>query len=279
MRVLTTGPDPNVPMDGMIHIGAQYEIKDMLGEHESIHINLMDHKYQEKKDFLPDQKFDYIIQMGSPFIWDMMHISHKWKNFKTLIQTHPEAKIIFLAIGSCFNIGVEKVNVGKDVIEVFKNSKIYVRDRIAFNFLKHHDVKCELRPCAAFRSLDKIEINHKAEGSAVVWYNPYKGVSSGWWKRNNKEFENWKNTYVNFVEMNNVKIAYYVSNEEKDVEYLPNLIWIKLNSTKDVINAIQSHNKFLSGRVHFAVPAYAAGRDVKLLQVDSRANTLYDFQN
>ena len=41
MRVLTTGPDPNVPMDGMIHIGAQYEIKDMLGEHESIHINLM----------------------------------------------------------------------------------------------------------------------------------------------------------------------------------------------------------------------------------------------
>lgn len=276
MKILTTGPSPNVPMDGMIHIGAQYELKDMFGEHESIHANLKDHEPQKNINFLPKQKFDYIVQMGSPFIWDMMHTSHKWKNFKTLIKTHPESKIIFLAIGSCFNIGVKKVTIGEDVLEVFKNSKVYVRDHLAFNLLKFYGVECDLRPCTAFRSLDKVEIK-KAESAAVVWYNPNKGVSKDWWQKNNKKFQEWKNSYANFIDHNDVKVAYYVLDVEKDTDLLPRVDWIKLNSTADVIDAIQKHNKFLSGRVHFAVPAHAAGRDVELLQADSRAYTLYDF--
>lgn len=277
MKILTIGPSPNVPTDGMIALGIKNILNHSFKEYEVKHANLRDTSDNVESDFFPDEKFDFIIQSGSPFLWDLMHISKKWKNLKLCKSLHPESKMIFLGIGACIYLGQKSLMLDKEVVDFFKESFTVVRSRLSSDILKKYDIPHEVLPCPAFLSV----LGHEFEpgdGAAVVWYDPRLGVAKGYWTE--EKFKEYLHEFLIFIIKEKVRHIYYVNRNEMPLEIFGTGFELKkLDSPSDVLDMVNKHSRFISGRVHCAVPAFAAGKTVRLMAVDSRAATLYDFPN
>jgi len=242
------------------------------------HAILNDTTPNAPSDFFPGIKFDYVVQAGSPFIWDQMHLSEKWKNFMTCRQAQPSAKFIMLGIGDCFLENDSHVVIDREVLDLFKDSLVIVRSHIAQRVLLDAGVGCSYLPCPAFLSVPSGIGRHTCDSATVVWYDPRFGCSAVGWQDPSK-FAAYLDRFTDFIEKESVETIHYVA----DCEH-PSLIprlggkkVVKLNNPKDVIDMVTGYRKILSGRVHCAVPAKVAGCEVELLAVDSRAEAFYDF--
>lgn len=276
MHILTIGPNPNFPTDGMIIRGVHNILKHTFPGYTHKHTLLWDSKLNTEEDFYKGEKFDLIVQTGSPFLWDQMHLSDKWKNLKLCSHVHPNTKVLMLGIGSAILLGHNSIVLEDDVTGFLKSCQVVVRDFKASELLRAYKVSHELLPCPAFLSTLGVEAKESST-SAAVWYDPRHGIAAcGWNDRQN--FLKYLTEYKRFIEREGVKDIYFVNLIEHPAAiFTGDYNFIRLESPQDVLLMINKHCRILSGRVHCAIPAVAAGRTVRLLAVDSRANTLYDF--
>lgn len=271
--VLMVGPRL-LPTDGMIFKGSQYVLADA---------NIVIDEYLGIDDtnitsIQPGHEPTHIIILGTPWVWDQCTASAKYANLQNLLNAYPEAKRLFLGVGSCLPLGKEDV-ISADIkklplTDTFKGSTIITRDRYATDILSEFN-PMEL-PCPAFYALRDTP-KPKRRNAVMIWYDPTSGVSKVDYDQSSadslihKYLEDFKYYYdlvrpdVYCVQPHEIGPAVRLG--------LPKPVLIQdIQHAALILNAATS---VFSGRVHMAVPAFEALRDaVTLVAVDSRACTM-----
>lgn len=274
--VLAVGPKL-IPTDGMIMEGSRY-LLNKAGVVVNEYIQINDHELEFQK---PVQAPTHIIVLGTPWLWHKCHESIKYINLHNIFGHYPDAKKLFLGIGSCLPIGPSYEEVKDDMmtryehLSLFNDATVVVRDALAATLL--WPVPTHNLPCPAHWAAINEPTSTKG-GPVMFWYDPTRGISSSSfkdpepWYKYSKQFKEWHKQYkptVYCIDKNEISTAELIG--------LPKPIVIQdVNHAKIII---ANAERIISGRVHLAVPAKALKKPVELIAVDTRANTLYDHLN
>lgn len=256
-------------------------IKCAFGTFSCKHTVLRDNSTNHPDDFHPDEKFDLIIQLGSPFVWHRMHLSRKWKNMHTAMFLHPQTPVVMMGVGSCFNLGTTIEFSPDDIKDIYGQSRVttITRDNIAQASLSRAGVYSTCLPCPAFFSHQ--QTGH-LKSPAIVWYDPRLGLSSSSWK-DSMQFTSYVERFRQFHAENPSAAIYTINQSEIDSARRLGLFegsGIELIlDTRHNVDCMSRVSKLLSGRVHCAVPAFIAGADVELIPIDTRHRTLEDWRH
>lgn len=285
--ILGIGPHPQVPTDGVILQGILSLLGEALVNFDFLHLELDDFSVQ---NYEPDAEPDLIIQCGSPFLWDGMQFSHKYKNFRNIIGTHPEVPILMCGIGSCFPLDFTPerlTQVASDIRtntqELFSDPRVTIiaRDIEAKRILEPLTDRLHLLPCPGFFA--PTEGTSLREELLIVWYDPRLGLSKAYWedeRRFDQYVSQFRDTYESYRETHAVRIvaAYdYEVDTARALGLFPEEKITVMKSPEQTLKYTQVTDVY-SGRVHFAVPAFAAGAKTILVPIDSRHKTLEDFR-
>lgn len=263
-----------LPTDSMIFEGAL-----KLLAHSRIHVN----EYLTINDSKPARMETFkhpthIIVLGTPWVWDRCYESPKYENALQFFASAPNAKKLFLGVGSCLPLGKEEQikaslisNVDK-LAPLFQDSTVIVRDILAADILKPFNPTP--LPCPAFYAM--LGTHHVGQNTSLVWYDPTRGVSQVDWSPESARFEE----YVSAVQVIYSQMAPTVYCVQPEEIAMAQRIGI---GTPQVITGsehaklvIKNSGVIHSGRVHLAVPAYILGKFTYLWPVDSRARVLKD---
>jgi hypothetical protein len=194
-------------------------------------------------------------------------------------RDNPQAKTIFLGVGSCYPLGKEQqisdsiVKLGAEKVkEFFEGSTVVVRDHLILETLTSCQVKSELLVCPAYfaeeneprGALDK-------QRASLFFYDPGNGISSGCFTQEERELLIKKQ--FNWAREKNAMI-YVVNQHEMDLVSSAGFFVQLLKTTDQAFFALLKSTKVLSGRVHIAIPALSLGIPTELIPVDSRAQTM-----
>lgn len=278
--VLMVGPRL-IPTDGMIFKGSKYLLDNArikVNEYMRINDDEIDMQY-------PKMPPTHIIILGTPWIWDRCGESVKYKNLQSLLNLFPNAKRLFLGIGSCLPLGKEQDIVNSmftdfDTTLAFnllfghKLTTVVVRDRYTEDVLKRFNPK--RLPCPAFYAFEDNDRSTPPERPVMIWYDPTKGISkvdyqkgSPLLKRYLKYFKNAYDTYKPDV--------YCIDKKEIQLAKRTGLgIPVVIEDIQHAEMILRGASRVISGRVHMAVPA-ARICQVDLVPVDSRAETINEI--
>lgn len=271
MKILGIGANRFNPRDGVICSG----ITQILGQDFSQYVMIRDTAEQQLDDFLPNEQFDYLIYCGTPWLWDQMQFSPKYRNTMLAISAHPEAKVIFMGIGSCLYLNdidsqiMRRESDQKMLRSTFAGTTVIVRDILAKEILDKAGVVASLLPCPSY--FNKLKPSTK-ECNVMFYHAPRTGISSGYWS--NERLEEYRDKFRAFNRNHNPQI---VVCEKEEIEIAQELFQkpVHLISTpQETFQWCEKADKVLSGRVHNAVPAQLAGAEVELVPVDSRYLTI-----
>jgi hypothetical protein len=276
VRILGMGANPLNSRDGIIVEGCK-SILNIAAFDRYIFID--DHKLQQTVDFYPDEKFDLIVYCGTPWLWDGMEYTAKYVNTLAVRDAHPEAKMVWLGIGSSLYLNDENstilrtTNDQKMLRETFKNDLVFVRDSLAHDILhqagvNHHYVMC---PSYFFNPVCETT----REYDVIFYHAPKTGISCDYWDE--QKLREYNNIYAYFSTEVELKVAVCEKEEVEIVRKLFGRNPILLKDPIDTFNICKKARKVLSGRIHNAVPALVYGAEVGIVPVDSRHRVLTDF--
>ena len=281
--------------DGVINIGCKNVLNKALGDVQYFDLKksmeTIDFFDLSEDDCLPNEKFDYIVIPGTPWLWHKNTFSKKWGNLERVLHTHPEARKVFLGIGSCYTIGFdpdllyEQKAVGR-FQTVFKDTLVIVRDKLARHVLESYNIKSHLLMCPSYLCYSGgnyygIDLMSYVRSSSAVFIDPRTSISKVGW--DDEKFEKYMQIFQYFIHEYSQPCIYIAPNSTKQYETDSKLLrkfgldFTVLNTYKDTLLMALTSSCVLSGRVHCAVPAATLGVPTGIIPIDSRARTLTDF--
>lgn len=275
MRILGIGADQFNSRDGIIVAGCRSILNI---DHFDQYILIDDHSPQTS--FFQDEKFDLIVYCGTPWLWDNMQFSYKYKNTMACIAAHPEAKVVWLGLGSSLYLSDVNSNILRNprdqemLRNTFKNSLVFVRDSLAHEILTKANVEHHFLMCPSY--FFKPVCQSSKEFDVIFYHAPQTGISSGYWTKE-KTIEYDKIFAKFFFHEQNTKFAVC---DEKEIEIVQRKFFetpILLKDPIDTFNICKKARRVLSSRIHNAVPALVYGAEVGIIPVDTRAKVLTDF--
>ncbi len=284
MNILLVGADQHNSTDGQIVEGIKHLLLQKYGLFSSTYLFLDDHNPMLGEALYPGESFDLLVVCGTPWFWDRFWVTRKYKNLKLIQSLHPEAKTIFMGVGTCMDIGMMSGTLlrgdreREKLRELCKDATMIVRDNLAHEILNNAGISNTLLPCPAFWCYGVNPPKTTKEINSIVWYDPRIGVSGGDWK-DPKKFQAYAKEFLDENHMHQCEI--YCA-QEQDIAgaleiSLPKPTVFKGHThCRDVMSRSW---RVTSGRVHCAVAAVAAGCAVRLVPVDSRAWTVEDFRS
>ena len=285
--------NPKTATDGIIANGATNILKHVFGEYEIKVANEPPGKFdlEDLPDacFYPAEKFDAIIILGTPWLWDQFYKSKKYRNLMRLFKLHKNTPRVYMGVGSCLLLNDNGVDIltrkseAKNIRNMMSGPINIVRDRLAKDALDAVGVKSCLLPCPSYfcYGLEPIE-PIKSDKNILIWYNPLTGISNCYWK-NKKELNRYTAIIKDFYNAYKPEVYCAVNMPS---HYDEDLIWAKklglpnpviLKDYEHTKKVIMGAGKVLSGRVHCSVPAFVQGKPIGILPIDSRARVLTDF--
>lgn len=278
VRILGLGANQFNSRDGIIVEGCK-SILNIAAFDRYVLIN----DYFESHDIYPNEKFDLIVYCGTPFLWDGMQHTAKYKNTMGVIAAHPEAKVIWLGIGSSLYLGDEtRTNILRHTNDQImlqntftEDSLVFVRDSLAHEILTKAGVNHHFLPCPSYFFNPVCET--REEYNIAFYHAPKTGIAAGYF--NEAMLERYNNIFKKFVEYN--KVPYVFVCEQEEIEIASKLfreqVVLLLENKLDTFYECSVANKVLSSRIHNAVPALVYGAQVGIVPVDSRHRVLTDF--
>lgn len=282
-KFLLVGADINNATDGVIVTGILQLLEHIYGKFEYKYGFIRDNKIQSYKDFYPEEKFDALFVSGTPWIWDQMQHTPKYKNLMMIRELHSKCKHVFMGIGTSVPLGIENTEIMrraediKALQDMTKNSTVIVRDDLAYEYLNNAGVTAHLLPCPSFYcyGMEPIKQTIK-EFNTMVYYEPKIGIAAS--TLSEKQL---KHIYKEFKEFNKKYSPLVYVASESEIIYARKQGYEDVRLLKewgDTLRVMYHSKNVLSGRVHCSVPAFMAGCNVKLLAVDSRARVLENMR-
>lgn len=277
MKILGMGANPFNSRDGIIVEGCKSILN--ISKFDR-YIFIDDHKPQPVHCFYPEEKFDLIVYCGTPYLWDGMFDTWKVVNTLDAIRVHPEAKVIWLGIGSSLYLGDENGTILRNSIdqrrlrETFKNSLVFVRDSLAHSILNEASVENHFLPCPSYFFNSVCETSK--EYDVIFYHAPKTGISSGWW--NEDRLDEYNNIFCQFYQRGG-RNAQIVVCEPEEIKIARDLFWEHpklITDPIDTFSVCKKARRVLSSRIHNAVPAMVYGAEVGIVPVDSRHHTITD---
>lgn len=276
-KVLAIGADHTNGRDGIIVQG----IRNLFPEYKLTYVLIDDFKPQAVQEFFPEQDFDLILYCGTPFLWDQMFRSHKYKNTMACRNAHPEAKMVWMGIGSCLNLSdangpiLRSNKEQEQLFNTFGNDKVIVRDSLAHELLNQSSVKNTFLPCPSYFCFNSFG-NMTDIYNTLFFYEPSIGISSGDWNPSSKKYKDYIDINRAFIELYN-PVIYCTEVEKIYVLKHFGTMPVITDDVKSTLFAATHANHVLSGRVHNAVPCLAKNKKVMLLPIDTRSLVVSDF--
>jgi hypothetical protein len=277
MKILGMGANPFNSRDGIIVEGCK-SILNISQFDRYLHIR--DTVNQNVSDFYPNEKFDLLVYCGTPWLWDQMQHTPKYRNTMNAIKAHPEAKVVWLGIGSCLYLGDENKGILSSLEDqemlrtTFQNSTVIVRDSLAHDILNKAGVENHYLPCPSyfFNPVCKTD----GDGDVLFYHAPKTGIASGYFDEHRLNVYN--RLFLEYYIQYGAKI-YVCEKEEIEIaeKLFKNFDVTLLNDPIDTFKACKNARKVLSGRIHNAVPAMVYGAEVGIVPVDSRHRTITDW--
>jgi hypothetical protein len=276
MKILGMGANPLNSRDGIIVEGC----KAILNINQFDRYLFID-DHNDQSEFYSNEKFDLIVYCGTPWLWDSMQYTAKYRNTMRAILAHPEAKVIWLGIGSSLFISDEKSSILRTIEDqsmlrrTFDGSLVITRDSLAHEILttaavKHHNLPC---PSYFFNPVCQTS----KEYDVIFYHAPETGIANGYFSQ--QRLEEYQDIFRLFLIQDSTRVEIAVC-EPEEVDIVRNEFGEKALLLKDPIDTFhicKNARRVLSGRIHNAVPALVYGAEVGIVPVDSRARVLTDF--
>lgn len=276
MKILGMGADQFNSRDGIIVQGCKAILSiDSFDRY----LTIEDLVIQPIADFYPDEKFDLIVYCGTPWLWDQMQHTAKYYNTLVAIKAHPEAKVVWLGIGSSLYLGDENKGILEStedqqmLRDTFAGHLVVVRDKLAANILKKANVEHHYLPCPSYY-FNPTQPTSKSFNIAY-YHAPQTGISREYWT--NKRLAKYNELFKHFA---TIYQAYIVVCDPAEISYAEAVFQTDINlitQYNETFICCQRANIVLSSRVHNAVPALVYGASVGIVPIDSRARTLTDW--
>lgn len=276
MKILGMGANPVNSRDGIIVEGCKSILN--IAQFDR-YVLIRDHQHQSTDEFYPNEKFDLIVYCGTPWLWDCMDYSMKYANTLSAIRQHPEAKVIWLGIGSSILMSdyswvLQSARDQEMLRQTFANQLVFIRDSLAHEILTKAGVEHHYLPCPSYFFNPFCQTSK--EFDVMFYHAPRTGISKGYWT--DQRLEEYRDIFREFYKtLYQAKIAVC---EEEEI----NIAWslfgtrpILLKDPIDTFHMCKNANKVLSSRIHNAVPALVYGAEVGIVPVDSRAKVITDF--
>jgi hypothetical protein len=281
---LLIGPERFRSTDGVIIQGIKNLLEEIYADQLILkYQTLKDNNQMSYEDIITDTKFNGIIVCGTPWLWDNFQRSVKYKNLQTIFSYHTDTPKVFCGIGSCLSLDL--LNKKHDILyreeevdgirQLYQNTTIITRDSLASKIISNADLEYHELPCPAYFAYGLKPDGSNKKTNILVWCDPAKTISSVDWTNKDK-----------LEKFYDICLAYYKTydpivycSEESDL-----LTAIKLglkpkkvNNYIETLDIMKSANNVLSGRVHYAVPAFVQGCSVGIIPIDSRHLVLSDW--
>jgi hypothetical protein len=271
------GANPLNSRDGIIVEGCKTILN--IAEFDR-YVLIDDHKLQPTEAFYPNEKFDLIVYCGTPWLWDRMEYTAKYVNTLNLIDAHPEAKVVWLGIGSSMYLGDENTYILRDtpsqimLQNTFSKDLVFVRDSLAHEILTQAGVEHHYLSCPSFHFNPVCQTSK--EFDVIFYHAPLTGISAGYWTFD--KIQKYNDIFFEFyIQMQGSTIAICEESEWKSAKALFGAEPTLLKDPIDTFNICKKARKVLSSRIHNAVPALVYGADVGIVPVDSRHRTITDW--
>lgn len=276
MKILGLGANPLNSRDGIIVEGCKSILN--IAQFDR-YVLIRDHEHQSTDEFYPNEKFDLIVYCGTPWLWDCMQETPKYRNTLKLIETHPESKVVWLGIGSSILMSdydwVLRSTRDRNMLrETFKNQLVFVRDSLAHDILNQAGVEHHYLPCPSYFFNPVCQTSK--EYDVIFYHAPQTGIANGYFTE--ARLTNYNCIFLEFYNfMMGSKIAVCEPEEIPLARGLFGIDPILLKDPIDTFHICKNANRVLSGRIHNAVPAMVYGAEVGIVPVDSRARVITDF--
>jgi len=192
-KIFLIGASTISPTDSVIHLGIK-NIFNYIFDNDCVFFETRSHDWLELQDrddaFFPGEKFDISVIAGSPWLWDRMSQSFKFRNAIRAFNVHPESKKILFGIGSCFFLdqfyNKHLLMLPDDVQGIkalCKNALVITRDGLAEKKLERIGVSGHTLPCPSYLcDIDFNKTYDKTIENVLIWYDPRIGISRRFWK-------------------------------------------------------------------------------------------------
>lgn len=278
------GPNQHNATDGVIVRGIRNLLKAKYPNNTIIYKLLRNTKNQFISDFHEHMAFDMIVVCGTPWLWDSFQLSVKYHNLKRCFHAHPNAKRLFMGIGSCLLLG----DVDTDILsrpaeilgmqELFKDSTVIVRDSVAKQRLDVAQVESTLLPCPAYYCYGLNNLIQPAKTrNILVWTDPQHTISAVGWQDSVK-LEEYYNKCLTYLKQYNAEVYSTDTDDIRTAQLIGLGTPKRLYNSKNTLDLMMTADKLLSGRVHCAVPARAKGAHVEIMKIDTRSLVVTDFE-
>ncbi len=280
MNILTIGPNPQDPRDGVIIKGIYYLLNKAYPGATIEHFILSDTTNYTSHSLV--FKYDLLVVCGTPWIWDAFQNSPKYKNLQILFNTHQKAKKLFMGVGSCLYLRDVATNICRrpeekqGIRDLFTRGTVIVRDHLAKELLDEAYVESTFLPCPAYFCYGDEAVQPNKEGAVLVFQDPTISISSGMW-RDSAVLQKYTDEVMEFYNKYSPAVYCAWDMEIALAERIGLPTPMVLQSPDDTLNVMRKAKRVLSGRVHCAVPAIVQGADVKLMPIDSRHYVVSDF--
>lgn len=197
------------------------------------------------------------------------------------ISAHPEAKVVWLGLGSAVYLGDENIVLrtpqDQEMLRnTFQGHTVIVRDSLANTILNEAGVENHFLPCPSYFFKPVCQTSRELD---VIFYHAVKtGISAGYW--NEENIENYRYIFRKFYNDNAHENLIIAVCEPDEIPIAKSLFWQKPILLKDPIDTFhicKNARKVLSSRIHNAVPALVYGAEVGIVPVDSRHHTITDW--
>lgn len=279
MNILLLGPNTDNPGDGIIRVGIEYILKKAYNEPELEYLTISNDRVQKESEFF--SYCDLIVICGTPWLWDNFQYSVKYNNLRTALLENPGIPVIFMGIGSCLPLNastnvLERTDEVTGMNTLFNDSTIIVRDHIAHDKLKKAGINSYHLPCPSFWCYGSYDFTERIGPyyDTLVYQHPRNSISASVWT-DEIELNKLLDKFTQFRKSYNFKLCVASEEDRAEVAYSATF----LSDPTSILHQMKASRNVLTTRVHCAIPAFVAGAKVELLPLDTRANTLYDFQH
>ena len=284
MNILLIGPRENNSTDGVIIKGIKYLLNRAYTDINITYEELRDTVTQSSNHFYSVEPYDMVVVCGTPWLWDSFQNSVKFKNLLTCLNTHSNAKRLFMGIGSCLYLKDVKSDLLERPAEVaalkeaYNTATVIVRDSLAHAKLTKAGISATLLPCPAYYCYgDEPETIIKTR-NVLVFQDPTKSIAAGDWTDSEKLKIYYQN-YLDFYQQYKPEVYCSLSHDINAAVNIGLPVPKVLKTADQTLALMRSAQNVLSGRVHNAVPAIVQGANTTLLPIDTRSYVVEDFKH
>ena len=283
MKILMVGPPENNATDGVIIKGIKYLLSRSFKDYTIDYVEIDDHKYMLVEDLRPLTDYDLIVVSGTPWLWDSFQDSVKFANLMLIFSVHPEAKRLFMGIGSCLNLKDITFDILKRPLEVaaiqamLKDATVITRDHLAYHRVTNAGIQAHNLPCPAYFCYGDEAPSQDKYYNVLVFQDPTKSISAGDWQDQAKLHEYYQGM-LRFYHKHNPKVV-CAKDDDRLEAYKQGYSYTSLSTADDTLRLMRHAHQVYSGRIHCAVPAIAQGARVYAAPLDTRHYVISDYEH